>query len=206
MHDELTQSWREAAHKAAGLKPLDFEWVSFNVNKILGEEAIVVNEYDLRLSQLASKLPGTYFAHPHAGYLGWGLGAALGIKLASPDQTVVATVGDGAYIFSVPSACHFVSAAYHLPILIVVFNNQGWGAAKAGTRSVHPNGWAARTNKFPLCELPTEVHYEKICEAFGGYGERVETPEEVGPALERALHIVKKEKRQALLNMVCQRP
>jgi len=45
--------------------------------------------------------------------------------------------------------------------------------------------------------------YEKICEAFGGYGERVERPEEVGPALERALRVVQQEGRQALLNVIC---
>ena len=38
---------------------------------------------------------------------------------------------------------------------------------------------------------------------FGGYGERVESPDQVGPALERALHAVKKEGRQAVLNMIC---
>lgn len=47
--------------------------------------------------------PGSYFGVPHSGYLGWGLGTALGLKLAQPDSTVVATIGDGSYIFAVPS-------------------------------------------------------------------------------------------------------
>jgi acetolactate synthase-1/2/3 large subunit len=44
--------------------------------------------------------------------------------------------------------------------------------------------------------------YEKICEAFGGYGERVEDPDQVKPALDRALDVVENEKRQALLNII----
>ncbi len=47
---------------------------------------------------------------------------------------------------------------------------------KSIPRAVHPEGWAVRTNQFPLSELPLTAHYEKICEAFGGYGERVEDP------------------------------
>jgi acetolactate synthase I/II/III large subunit len=205
-HEGLLKTWQKAAQNAAGRKPLDFDWVSCQVNKYLEEDAILVNEYDLRLSQLSRRSPGTYFAHPHAGYLGWGLGAALGIKLGAPERTVVATVGDGAYMFAVPSACHFVAAAYGLPILTIVYNNQSWGAAKAATRSLHPDGWAVRANQFPLCDWPLDIRYEKICEAFGGYGERVEEPDEVGPAIERALRVVKEEKRQVVLNMICQRP
>ena len=49
-----------------------------------------------------------FFAAPPSGGLGWGLGAALGAKLASPDRDVICCVGDGAYIFGSPTASHFV--------------------------------------------------------------------------------------------------
>jgi len=45
-----------------------------------------------------------------------------------------------------------------------------------------------------------------ICEANGGYGERVENPEEVVPALQRALRVVREERRQAVLNIICKHP
>jgi acetolactate synthase-1/2/3 large subunit len=157
----------------------------------------------MQLSQLSTQNPNTYFGLPHAGYLGWGVGAALGVKLALPDRTVIATVGDGCYLFSVPSVCHFVSSAYEIPVLTIIFNNQCWSAVKQATRSVHPDGWAARSHHYPLSDLKPAGHYEKICQAFGGYGERVESPEEVGPALERAIHVVRHEKRQAVLNFIC---
>lgn len=202
-HDEVVKGWQESARRAAADTPLESQWISYNVNRILERDTVVVNEYDNNMKQYTNQGPGTYFCSPHAGYLGWGLGAALGIKLASPNETVIATVGDGSYLFSVPSACHFVSNAYQIPILIVVYNNQSWDAIKRATRALHPDGLAATTNLFPLSSLQPAGQYEKICEAFGGYGERVESPDQVGPALERALHAVKSEKRQALLNMIC---
>jgi len=119
---------------------------------------------------------------------------------------VIATVGDGSYMFGVPSACHFVSTSYQLPILFIVYNNQCYRAVKRATRALHPKGWAVRKNLYPLSELQPTANYEKICEAFGGYGERVESPDQVGPALKRALYAVKHEKRQALLNMICKNP
>ena len=71
---------------------------------------------------------------------------------------------------------------------------------------MYPDGWAARTNCFPLSDLEPTVRYEKICEAFGGYGERVENPAQMEPALKRALHAVQNENRQALLNIICKHP
>ena len=119
---------------------------------------------------------------------------------------VVAAVGDGCYMFGVPSACHFVAQTYRLPVLVVVYNNQCYQAVKGATRAIYPDGWAVKTDQFPLSELQPVAHFEKICEAFGGYGERVEDPEQIAPALRRGLKAVQEEGRQALLNVICQHP
>lgn len=206
LHDEMVRGWQEGVRKVTHDKPIDLQWVSHNVNQILTDGMLVVNERDNGMHPYTSQHPGSYFCTPHAGYLGWGFGAALGVKLARPDETVIATVGDGCYIFGVPSACHFVSKAYQLPILVIVYNNQCYQAVKGATRALYPDGWAVRTGQFPLSELQPTAHFEKICEAFGGYGERVEDPDQVGPALERALYAVEQEKRQALVNIICKHP
>jgi acetolactate synthase-1/2/3 large subunit len=204
-HAQQREAWRSAALAARGESPIDFDWLSRCIGEAAGEDAILVNEYDLRLTQVARDRPGSFFAHSPAGCLGWGVGAALGARLAHPDRTVVATVGDGAYIFSVPTAAHMVSAAYGLPILVVIFNNEAWNAVRTTTQRLFPKGWAAKTGTFPLSELRPSPAYEKIVEAHGGYGERVERPEEVQPALRRALKAVREEGRQAVLNVICER-
>ena len=205
-HEHQRQVWREQAQAVKNDKPIDPVWLSACINQVKDEETILINEYDLIPTQVDLEIPGSFFGSSSASGLGWGVGAALGAKLAAPQKTVIATVGDGAYLFSVPTACHFVSRACSLPIVVVIFNNQCWNAVRQATRGLHPQGWAAKNNNFPLTELSPSTAYEMICEANGGYGERVEDPQELVPALQRALRVVREEQRQALLNVICKHP
>jgi acetolactate synthase-1/2/3 large subunit len=205
-HRARSKKGETAALQRSGDMPLDYQWVSHHIRTLLEDDMVVVDEAIGSMIDRVPLLPGNYFSCPHAGYLGWGMGAALGVKLGRPEATVVSLVGDGSYMFGVPSACHFTSQAYQIPILIVLYNNQSYHAVKRATLGLYPEGLAVRKNQFPMSNLEPTAHFEKICEAFGGYGERVEAPDQVGPALERALHVVRHEKRQALLNMVCKKP
>jgi acetolactate synthase-1/2/3 large subunit len=146
------------------------------------------------------------FSTAAAGGLGWGLGTALGVKAAAPDQLVICTVGDGAYMFGNPIPAHYVSHAENLPVLNVVFNNQMWGAVKRNTREVYPSGFAAKSNREPLTYFDVSIGFEKAVETVGGHGEKVEDPAKVPAAIERAMKAVTVEKRQALLNVVCRGP
>jgi acetolactate synthase I/II/III large subunit len=69
---------------------------------------------------------------------------------------------------------------------------------------MYPNGYASHANQMPLVDLQPSPRFETIVTASDGYGERVERPEQLAPALERAVHAVKIERRQALVNVVCQ--
>jgi acetolactate synthase-1/2/3 large subunit len=204
-HEAQRSAWRSGALVAQAESPIDFDWLSRCIGEAANDETVLVNEYDLRLTQVDRDRPGCFYSHSPAGCLGWGVGAALGVKLAQPNKTVIATVGDGAYIFSVPTAAHMVSTTYNLPILVVIFNNGCWGAVRKTTAALFPKGWAAKTGVFPLSDLTPAPAYEKIVEAHGGYGERVERAEQVRPALQRALRAVRDEGRQAVLNVICRR-
>jgi acetolactate synthase-1/2/3 large subunit len=185
---------------------MDMAWVSRCVGDVVDGQTLVVNEYDLDATQAVFRAPGTYFGSPHASGLGWGLGAALGAKLAAPDHTVICTVGDGAYIFGAPTAAHWVSRAYGLPVLWVVFNNRAWNAVKRSVNMYAPEGWAVRTGTMPLSELDPAPDYELVCRASGGHGERVEDPAALPDAIARGLSIVREERRQVLLDVICKKP
>jgi acetolactate synthase-1/2/3 large subunit len=186
--------------------PIDMAWLSRCIGDLVDERTLLVNEYDFDPSQGMFTRPGSYFSAPPAGGLGWGLGAALGAKLAAPDRMVICCVGDGAYIFGAPTAAHFVSRAYAVPVLFVVFNNRMWNAVKRAVQSHAREGWAVKMDSMPLTELDPAPDYELICRASGGHAERVEDPAELPAALARALHAVQVDKRQALLNVICKKP
>ena len=204
-HRAQRAAWAEAAEAERARTPIGFQWAARCVGEVLGPDTIVVNEYPLDLRHAPPPAPGSYFGSPHAGGLGWGLGAALGAKLAAPSRTVIATLGDGAYIFGLPTAAHQAARLHDLPILTVVFNNAEWEAVKRAALQVHPDGWAATTKTVPLSSLAPAPRYEEIVRAFDGYGERVEDPAALPGALQRALRAVREERRQAVLNVICAR-
>jgi len=190
------------ADAGAGQTPINKAYFSRELAKYLGDDTILLSELGVDMTQVAFTAPGTTYGIPPAGSLGWALGASLGAKLAAPDKIVICTLGDGSYIFGSGTASHIVSEAQNLPVLFIVWNNGIWNAVKSSARNMNPEGYAAKTDTWPITTLSQSFNYEMICQASGGYGERVEDPAEVPAAIERALHVVKVEKRQALLNII----
>ena len=182
-------------------KALTGKWLSACMNQLLDERTILINEYPTVLEEMTIDEPGRYFGNASAGGLGWGLGAALGAKLATPDKTVICALGDGAYMFGNPTAGHYVSEAMHLPVLFIIANNARWAAVHRSTLSTYPKGHASEMKQPPFATLEPSPRFEHVIQASGGHGERVNEPKELMPALERALKIVKEEKRQALVNV-----
>jgi acetolactate synthase-1/2/3 large subunit len=177
------------------------KWLSACMNRLLDNNTILVNEYPTVLEEMLIREPGRYFGNPSAGGLGWGMGAALGAKLASPDKSVICAVGDGAYMFGNPTAAHYVSEAMKLPILFIIANNARWAAVHRSTLSTYPRGYAAERKQPPFATLEPSPRFEHVVKASGGHGERVAEPKELMPALERAMKVVRDDKRQALVNV-----
>ena len=140
-------------------------------------------------NQIMRTAPGSAIGFAGGG-LGSSSGTALGIKLAKPHATVVQMVGDGGFYFGNPSSVYAVSKQYKLPIFTVLFDNSGWSAVKEATLRVYPEGDAKATNEFNALLAP-DIEFTKICEAAGGYGEKVDDPEAVPAAIQRCLKEVR---------------
>jgi acetolactate synthase-1/2/3 large subunit len=205
-HRRLRDAWAATADKARSATPIEMSWLSRCIRDLTDDRTILVNEYDFDATQGSFSVPGSYFLSPASSALGWGLGAALGAKLAAPDKTVICCVGDGAYIFGAPTAAHWVARAANIPVLFVVFNNRTWNAVKRATTAFASDGWAVKTGTMPLTYLDPAPDYELVCRASGGWAERVEDPAALPEMLARALKVVREEKRQALLNVICRKP
>ncbi|MCC5987407.1 MAG: thiamine pyrophosphate-requiring protein [Pararhodobacter sp.] len=172
------------------------------LHRALPKDAIITNEYPLRPEQCPPASPGSYFGLSPVGGLGWGLGAALGVKKAMPDRTVVSVLGDGAYMFNNPTACHFVAEANELPVLAVIFNNGCWGAVRNSTLAMHGQGAAAAGGGRLLADLRPQPDYEKVIEAHRGLGLRATSVSELDAALEQGLKAVANG-QQTLINVLC---
>jgi acetolactate synthase I/II/III large subunit len=182
--------------------PITPEFLSRTIGEAL-TDAVIVNEYPLRVEHCARAKPGTYYGLGTAGGLGWGMGAALGVKAADASKLVVATLGDGSYMFANPSACHWTSDVHTLPILTIIFNNSRYGAVRNATLSMYANARAGRDHGRFLAGLDSNARWDKLVEAHGGYGERVADAAELAAAIGRARHAVEVEGRQALLDIIC---
>jgi acetolactate synthase I/II/III large subunit len=161
--------------------------------KLLEAEDIVFNEAVTNtgavLMQIPRPLPNTNFNTNGAG-LGWSGGMALGAKLAAPSRLMVQVAGDGSFYFNNPSSVFAVSQQYGLPILSIVLDNTGWGAVKASTLRVFPDGIANASGEFES-KLAPKVEFGKVAEAFGAHAEKVGDPADVAAAIARCVKEVR---------------
>ena len=195
-------SLRAKATAPAAAGQITPEYLSRCVAEMAGPDGLIFNEYQLRLGHCARPQPGSYFALSPAGGLGWSVGAALGAKLVAPDRFVLATIGDGGMIFANPTACHWVAEAHALPIVMVIFNNQRYGAVRNATMAMFATGAAGRENGLGLADLSPSAPFERYAEAHGAFGARVERPADLPGTLFAARNAVLNERRHALVNVI----
>jgi len=118
------------------------------------------------------------------GTMGVGLPFAIGAKAAKPEVEVIVLHGDGS--FGLNAMELDTSIRHRLPVLVVISLNGGWTAAGDAHRAGRDLG---------------QTRYDRLAQALGCYGELVERPEDIHPALERARHAIG-EGRTAVLNVV----
>ncbi len=111
--------------------------------------------------------------------IGTGVPFAIGAQLARPEATVISVNGDSAFGFN---GMEIETALRHnLPVVFIVDNNQGILGSTL-EQGLFGDDYPERVGMY----VP-EARYDKVMEAFGGHAEHVERPEEIGPALQRAL-------------------
>ncbi len=105
-------------------------------------------------------------------------------------------------MYGCPTAVFFAARRHNLPFRAIVYNNQGWMGCMGHGQERVPDGWASKTNFSEISGLSPTPDFGKIAESVGGYGQTVENPWDVRPALEKALKVVKNEGRVACLNFM----
>ncbi len=205
-HAMVEQSNKDALiHKDDS--PIDPRWLSHCIGSLVSDNTIIFTETVRSpfYPHVALDKPGTAFSTPPFGALGYSMGAALGAKLAKPENDVMVLLGDGSYMYNSPVASHFVSRARKLPIMTVVYNNQTWLASKGPVAKMFPDGTAVRSNNFPGTDLSPSPDFEFVARSSGAYAKKVTDPGDVLPSLQDALDHMHEKNEQVFLNVVLKR-
>ncbi len=128
---------------------------------------------------------GQYF-QTRGGSLGVGIPGAIGIKLAHPDKTVIAFTGDGSSMYTIQAL--WTAAHHNINAKFVVCNNQGYQILKLNILQY----WRERQisehdypSSFDICN--PDIRFAELAKALGVEAVRVEKPDEIGPAIQKAL-------------------
>ena len=192
IHTKMRESWKPGGGEEGHITP---EFLSLCVNEVVDDNTVILNEtitsYPSTQKFIPRNKPGTLFGNGGSS-LGWHGGAAVGMKLACPDKDIVALAGDGTYIFSCPTAVHWMAAKYKTPFMTVIYNNQGWTAPKLVTMRQYPDGFAVKSNDFRTSFAPS-AQLDLVARAAGGaFAKTVSDPGGLRQALAEGRDAVKK--------------
>jgi acetolactate synthase-1/2/3 large subunit len=161
------------------------------LSRLLGElspDTIICQEL-AEASLLDRSEPGTLFG-PFGSSIGFMAPMAIGIKAAAPERRVVATVGDGSWMFSNPQVCTWASRYHESPVLFVVSNNRGYRTGTHEVAKTYPTGYSVQQRDFTGGWFGPGPNFAGEAAASGHFGERVIDPNELRDGLARAVAAV----------------
>jgi len=179
LENRVKQGWDSTPINAARL--------ARTMDRLIEKDALIVNESptskDILMANFQFSPGRSYFSNSSGGFLGWGLGAAIGAKLASPKRRVVACLGDGSCMFGIQGL--WTLAKYRVPLVVIVFNNRAYMAVKNQFRGSEERIRIAAEMGAEI--TGPDINFARLADTFGIFGQRVEQPDAIEPALKRAL-------------------
>ncbi len=203
----MDESLRAVAKANWANAPISWQRLATELDVALEPDALIVDELSTEKSKLFSYLRTSDNGRLRIGRsqqqaLGWGVGLSIGAKLAKPDRQVVSVIGDGAFMFGGLQAL-WSMARYEVPIITVVFNNRSYNEPRQ--RILGKMGKQGQTGKDMACYLGSpDVDFVKVGSGFGIGGEVVKNPDDVRPALDRAIRATR-DGRPYIVDVVIER-
>lgn len=207
--EQIMNGRRASAEPRWNDSPMSWERTSHELDLALEPDAVIVSELDyftpyywMDFSPGKKTLIGLT-----TGYaLGWGIGAAIGAKIARPDKQIACLLGDGALLFGQVEAM-WTAARYDIPILIFVLNNRSYDGERTRIYRQSPLARNRDTRdkwKDMSCYLGDPVvDFTSLARAFSIQGEMVESPAALPDALKRATNAMR-DGRPYLIDAVIQ--
>ena len=165
--------------------PIKPQRVYYELNRIFGDDTMFTT--GCGLNQIWSgqfqeiNKPRMYLPSGGSGTLGFDIPAAIGAKVAMPQNKAVAVMGDFGFTFMVEELA--VAAANNIPIIVVILNNAYLSLIRQNQKYAYKYEFAVS-----MKENHTMMDYVKVAEGFGCMGERVFKPEDISKAFENAVN------------------
>ena len=187
-HSRLENALRDRASRERGARPMTPLTLMAAIARVLPEDVAIVEEAvtttNTYLERLGAVRNATgYFSH-RGWALGWGLGCAIGAKLAWPERPVLALLGDGAALYGIQGL--WTAAHERIPVTFVICNNAQYQILKVGARGMElPH---ARQGQFVGLDLvDPEIDYVALARSFGVAAVRLTEPDAVADAVAESL-------------------
>ena len=187
-------AWQARARERWEVAPMSSERMMAEIADALPPDAIVVDDAVTTRASLFGALdfdePGSLLGIS-GGALGWGMGGALGVKLACPDRPVVAVVGDGSSMMTVQAL--WTAANADIPVVYVICNNAAYRVLKLNMNLYQTQilGQATPESEYIGMDFPAPLNIAGMAEAMGVFGRKISDPAEVAPALRDAIALGK---------------
>ena len=205
----LRAGWEKEARDSWDERPISLARLAGELWAFLKDEDWVLTNgqlygWERRLWSWTS--PRQFLGHSGGAGLGYGMGASLGVALAhrGSERLCVNLQADGDFLYT-PSAL-WTAAHHDIPLLTVMVNNRSYYNSEEHALAMarHRDRPTSRAGIGTRLDEPA-VDFARLTESYGlaGFGP-VEDPAELAPVLDRAIQVVKKEKRLALVDVVTQ--
>lgn len=172
--------------------------LAHELNRLLDDDTIIIGDggdvVGIAAKVLTIRHAAQWLDPGPLGCLGVGLPFALAAQLLYPQKKVIVLNGDGS--FALNGMELDTAARFDLPIVTVIGNDGQWGEIRLPQLALVGPERAVAT------QLAQNTHYEKIAEAFGGYGESVQEPRDIVPAIQRALTFARDNHKPAVVNVM----
>lgn len=183
--------WRDLLKRYDEIHPLKYEdsnevlkpqWVIERVGELLGEKAVVCTDVGQHQMWSSQFFPFTYprqwVTSGGLGTMGFGLPAAMGVKMAVPEKTVINFTGDGSILMNIQEL--MTAVEYKIPVINIILNNQFLGMVRQWQTFFYDK-------RYSSTDLSVQPDFVKLVESFGGRGFRVTTKEEFDIAIKEAI-------------------
>lgn len=187
-------AWQARLKERWDISPMSAERMMSEIAAALPDDAIIVDDAVTTRAAIFGAMdfdkPGSLLGIT-GGALGWGMGGALGVKLAAPNRPVIAVVGDGSSMMTVQAL--WTAANANIPVVYVICGNNAYRVLKLNMNlyKTHILGEQSPQSQYIAMDFPTPLNIAGIAEAMGVDSSRIHNPADIAPALARVIALGK---------------